>query len=91
MNELRQVFKNQDFLGRLQRGDLTAVLVEESHPSPPRANLPHCTRSQMVAYYEKRRKVALVHQYLRPDGRLGASGLPDPKRLLVNNLLYIVV
>ena len=45
----------------------------------------------MVAYYEKRRKVAMVHQYLRPDGTLGASGLPDPKRLLVNDLLYIVV
>jgi hypothetical protein len=35
--------------------------------------------------------VAVVHQYLRPDGSLGASGLPDPKRLLVNGILYIVV
>lgn len=27
-------------------------------------------------------QIALVHQYLRRDGTLGASGLPDPKWLL---------
>ncbi len=35
--------------------------------------------------------VALVHQYLLPSGALGASGRPDPKRLILNGLLYIVV
>ncbi len=29
--------------------------------------------------------VALVHQYVRPDGTLGGSGLPDPKVLVVGN------
>ncbi len=33
-------------------------------------------------------EVARVHQYLRLDGRLGASGLPDPKRILENGVLY---
>jgi hypothetical protein len=30
----------------------------------------------------------MVHQYLQPDGTLGASGQPDPKRLLHDGILY---
>jgi len=32
--------------------------------------------------------VALVHQYLRSDGTLGASGQPDPKRIVIGNVVY---
>lgn len=35
-------------------------------------------------------KVAGVHQYLRVDGTLGASGRPDPKELLIGGVLYII-
>ncbi|MCY4437144.1 MAG: hypothetical protein OXE05_07405 [Chloroflexi bacterium] len=40
----------------------------------------------MVIYYEdlqgeNLRPVALVHQYLQPDGKVGGSGRPDPKWL----------
>ncbi len=42
-----------------------------------------CTRSQLITYFDADgRRVAIVHQYLRRDGTLGASGLPDPKWLL---------
>ena len=34
--------------------------------------------------------VAEVHQYVRPDGSLGGSGLPDPKRLYKDGILYAV-
>jgi hypothetical protein len=45
----------------------------------------------MVKYYSQDGEVlALVHQYLRPDGTIGASGKPDPKRLyLTNEILYL--
>jgi hypothetical protein len=52
--------------------------------------MPAGTRSQIIAYREGNTTVAEVHQYLLPDGSLGASGVPDPKRLLINGLLYIV-
>jgi hypothetical protein len=39
------------------------------------------TRSQSVPYFLMGVKIALCHQYLRPDGSFGASGLPDPKLL----------
>lgn len=89
--EIRRLFNDGDFWGRVQRGEFTEVLVAESHPSPPHASLPACTRSQIVAYFDEQGvKVALVHQYLRPDGSLGASGKPDPKKLLLDGTLHVV-
>ena len=33
-------------------------------------------------------KIATCHRYLRPDGSLGASGLPDPKQVFHDGILY---
>lgn len=86
------MFNNHDFLGRLQRGELTSRLVREHQLTANRPGLPAGTRSQIMAYDDSAGvMVALVHQYLLPSGALGASGLPDPKRLILNGLLYIVV
>jgi len=41
-----------------------------------------------VFYLDAGLEVARVHQYLRTDGTLGASGLPDPKAVLENGILY---
>ena len=46
---------------------------------PGPSHEPAGTRSQVVPYFIKGVKIALCHQYLRPDGTVGASGLPDPK------------
>jgi len=46
-------------------------------PGPPYE--PPGTRSQSVPYYLMGVKIAVCHQFLRPDSSLGASGLPDPK------------
>jgi hypothetical protein len=37
----------------------------------------------MLVYRIDGEPVAIVHQYLLPDGRLGASGRPDPKQVIV--------
>jgi hypothetical protein len=51
--------------------------------------VPFCTRSQLISYLDDAgQEVARVHQYLQPDGTLGASGRPDPKRLLHDGILY---
>jgi hypothetical protein len=86
------MFNNHDFVGRLQRGELKARLVREHEFTASRPGLPAGTKSQIMAYDDNAGvMVALVHQYLLPNGALGASGLPDPKRLILNGLLYIVV
>lgn len=67
------------------------LVLANDHPSPPRADEPICTRSQTVAYYDRTgMKVAVVHQFVRKDGDLGASGRPDPKRLLEEGVLYYI-
>ena len=58
-------------------------MKRDKHPSPPRADEPICTRSQIIAYLDAEgRRVAVVHQFVRQDGSIGASGRPDPKMLL---------
>jgi hypothetical protein len=84
------MFNDGQYVERARAGEFKTVLWVEKHPSPPRANEPYCTISQMIAYLDKDgKRVALVHQYLRPDGRIGASGRPDPKQLLQGGALYV--
>jgi hypothetical protein len=43
----------------------------------------------MVSYRDTGNfEIARVHQYLRTDGSIGASGRPDPKRLFEEGTLY---
>jgi hypothetical protein len=57
--------------------------LRRDKPAPYSSNEPRGTRSQMVMYINSvGQMVALVHQYLRPDGRLGGKGRPDPKILI---------
>ncbi|MBI3424903.1 MAG: hypothetical protein HY011_18355 [Acidobacteria bacterium] len=86
------MFNNGQFWEKVQQGEMTAKVLKDRHPSLPLANEPFCTRSQLVAYFnDQNERVALVHQYLRTDGTIGASGRPDPKRLLLNGILYAVL
>ena len=65
--------------------------MKERHPHFPARNEPYCTLSQMVYYCTpKGRPIALVHQYLHADGSLGASGLPDPKRLYLHDRIIAI-
>jgi predicted SAM-dependent methyltransferase len=49
-----------------------------------------CTHSQELTYFdsERVRVIARVHQYLRPDGTLAASGMPDPKMVCLGGVEY---
>ena len=86
---MRQFFNQANLWEKLRTGELRAVVKEERHPALVQAREPYCTRSQMLSYLDDNgNEVARVHQYLRPDGQIGASGKPDPKRLLLNGTLY---
>lgn len=81
---IRKIFNDSQIFERAQAGDLTADVKRDSHPDIPPAGEPHCTRSQIVYYYTRKDEpVAIAHQYLRPDGTIGASGRPDPKRIFL--------
>src|SRR5215469_11767033 len=88
---LRNMFNEGMYWEKAKQGILKTKVVRDNHPSPPRAREPVCTRSQYVIYIDENgKKVAGVHQYLRRDGTIGASGRPDPKELLVDGTLYIL-
>lgn len=88
---MRELFNARYFLERACSGELYSRVESEGHPAPERSGQPLCTRSQMIAYFdENNQEVARVHQYKRPDGSIGASGRPDPKRLLVDGIIYIL-
>jgi hypothetical protein len=48
------------------------------------------TRSQSVPYFLMGDKIAVCHQYTRPDGSLGGSGKPDPKMLQYQGYQFFV-
>jgi hypothetical protein len=67
---------------------MTEVIDNEGSPNP-RANQPPGTLSQRVRYFDNEgRPIAVCHRYLRPDGSLGGSGMPDPKAVLEEGMLY---
>lgn len=71
--------------------EITTKIFKDSHVIEPPQGHPICTRSQMVKYQSPEGEIlAVVHQYLLPNGKIGASGKPDPKKLyLENEIIYV--
>ena len=89
---IRELFHQANCPARLASGLLRESLRRSKHPAAPRAKMPVCTRSQMVTYVDGTGEaVAIVHRYLLPDGRIGASGQADPKWLLHDGTVYQVL
>ena len=87
--QLRKIFSDGNYEARAQRGELHQEIMKSAHPSPPRANEPICTLSQIIAYRDSHgKKVAIIHRYLRTDGTIGAGGHPDPKTILDGDTLF---
>ena len=92
VDKLRAMFNDGRFRERAAEGSLFTFAYRDN-PVPEDAlpdNCPLGTRSQEVHYFDARtrQRVAIVHQYVRPDGTIGASGLPDPKYVVVGTDVY---
>ncbi len=86
---MQKMFNEGGYWDKAKSGELTVHQLEDRHPALTAANEPFCTRSQMLSYRDPSNyEVARVHQYLRTDGTIGASGRPDPKRIFSNGILY---
>lgn len=92
--ELRKLF-NDNYLPLIGTKRIVERVMRGAgrHPSLPLAKEPYCTESQEVSYSDPATgdELARAHRYLRPDGKIGASGLPDPKRVFVNGVLYRII
>ena len=89
---MRELFNEGNYWQRATDGEFKIVVLETRHPALLAAKEPFCTQSQMVSYRDSSgSEIARVHQYLRVDGTIGASGKPDPKRLFKDGVLYRLV
>jgi hypothetical protein len=90
---MRQRFNTGKYRERVESGELTAKVTHEGEPKGEMAvKEPTGTVSQSVSYLDSEcNEVARVHQYLRPDGAIGASGMPDPKRLFEGGIFYRLI
>lgn len=89
--QIRRIFNQRNYYQKVLSGEWKEELLWERHlkrrrPYPD----PICTRSQEIAYKAGDKYKAIVHQYMRPDGSIGASGLPDPKRLFLKDHIISV-
>jgi hypothetical protein len=85
---MRELFNAGQYWTRARNGEFSLDYIYNK-PAPPQAGQSPGTRSQIIAYLNSNgEQIALVHQYLRPDGTLGGSGRPDPKLLLQGEILY---
>jgi hypothetical protein len=88
--ELRKKFNDGRFWERAQEGEFEERF-DRSEPISPRKrkklDMPGGSQSQTVAYLSADgKKVALVHQYVRPNGAV--RGKPDPKYLKLDGQIY---
>ena len=90
---LRQAFAEDGLGAQIQSGYLTPAPTFRRDKEPERLppGEPPGTRSQVFDYLDPSgERIVTVHRYLRPDGTLGASGLPDPKWIRRENEILIL-
>ncbi len=64
-------------------------ILSHNQPAKPHSGQVHGTLSQVIKCYDDSGMLVLVvHQFLKPDGTIGASGKPDPKRIVQNGIDY---
>lgn len=88
---IRSIFNNSQYPGQISTGELLPQLIKDSVlQNPHLKNEPPGTRSQLIRYFNLGGQwVVEVHQYWRPNGTLGGSGNPDPKRLRIADTIII--
>jgi len=92
VTELRRRFNDGSYWQRAEAGEFCQIIVRNGHPSSERSGEPYCTRSQIIDYWHANgERIAKAHRYLRPDGTIGGSGLPDPNVLVENGVRYRVL
>ncbi len=97
MGELRKRYNEGGYWERTLENEFILrrkknPLAKPAIPTPDRPGtwITEGTRSQTWEYYDRktRQKIAVVHQYVRPDGMIAAWGRPDPMMLLEGGVEY---
>lgn len=89
---LRGLFAEAAIERRLSSGELTiSVKRQTERLAPAHLGEPPGTVSHVLVYLDADgRAQAIAHEYLRPDGSIGASGRRDPKWLRFRGAIWRV-
>lgn len=91
VNEMRQRFNDGGYWDKIKSGQWTTYTLESRISDALPQETVQIT-SVMLSYRDANGdEMARVHQYVRPDGTLAASGKPDPKRLVQHGILYRII
>lgn len=85
---MRDRFNTDRIWERVQTGELIGVVEDERPALPIRGQPPGTTSVLMHIYTPSAQKVAVVHFFRLPDGKVGASGKVDPKKLHVDGEIW---
>ena len=93
--ELRKLF-NPAYLRRVLDGQMILrnfgrQSLYQNQPQDGREPEPEGTITGLIEIIDPatNQRVAIAHRLLRPDGSFGASGFPDPKMVLIDNVIYL--
>jgi len=90
LRSISTMFNKSQYPEQIRGKKLVPYYLRHRHlEHPEERGEPWCTHAQMIRYCDRkgRWKVELF-QYLRPDGSIGASGKPDPKRIFLDGTIY---
>jgi len=96
-DELRRLFREAGYLARTLSGQFTMrpfgrqSLYQNPPPEDGREPEPLGTFTGLVEIVDPSslERIAIAHRLLRPDGTLGASGLPDPKMVYADGIIHL--
>jgi hypothetical protein len=82
------MFNEAKFVERAKTGEIREQVIHSGEPSAE-IGLPPGTKTQMISYLDSTGfELARAHRFLLPDGTIGASGKPDPKRMFKDGKLF---
>ena len=89
---IRDLFNGSQYPGLIANCALKKEFIRRKHlQNPSQRGEPPCTHSEIIHYISTDGELSVkIHQYLRPDGSLGASGKPDPKKLKLEGKIYTI-
>ena len=88
---MRKRFNKGDYWEKVQNGTWTSHVLESRISHALTDETVEITSVMLSYHNENGDEMARVHQYERPDKSIAASGLPDPKRLVQDGILYRII
>lgn len=91
VEEMRKRFNEGGYWEKVQKQEWTTHTLESRISDALTEETVQITSAMLSYHDENGNEVARVHQYMRPDGSIAASGRPDPKRLVQDGVLYRLI